>query len=310
MLTSFFGKSSPINYILLSIAIVIGYFMAIRMFQEASLSLDSFPNHLATVLLMVFAVLLLDFIIRKNNVTKNNTFTILLFVLFVLLVPQVYFDIQLVIANVFILLATRRILSLTTEKNIEKKIFDATMYITLASLCYGWSILFFLVLYPSIIRKTKASIQFLVIPILGFLGISTLAVTYQLLVSNSFEWMRHWFSEISFDFSAYNTLSVLIPATVICTLFVWTGTTRAVKLSSLSKKEKPSAITMVLVTIISICIALASPEKNGGELFFVFAPVAAITTNYIETANSKERHIFNEVLLWILIFLVFIVAIL
>ena len=121
MLTSFFGKSKPINYILLSVAIIIGYFFGVLTAQEQSLSLGSLSSHGLVIFLMVFAVLLLDFIIRKNNVTKNNTFAILLFVLFVLLVPEVYNDPKLILANIFVLLATRRILSLTTEKIPLKK---------------------------------------------------------------------------------------------------------------------------------------------------------------------------------------------
>ena len=116
MLTSFFGKSKPINYILLSVAIIIGYFFGVLTAQEQSLSLGSLSSHGLVIFLMVFAVLLLDFIIRKNNVTKNNTFAILLFVLFVLLVPEVYNAPKLILANIFVLLATRRILSLTTSR--------------------------------------------------------------------------------------------------------------------------------------------------------------------------------------------------
>ena len=307
MLTSFFGKSSPINYILLSIAIVMGYFMGVLIAQEATLSIDSLLDHLATIFLMVFAVLLLDFILRKNNVTKNNTYSILLFVLFVLMIPQVYLDMPLVLANVFILLATRRILSLNTEKNTEKKIFDATMYITLASFCYGWAILFFLVLYPSIIRKTSVAIRFLIIPIIGFIGVSILAISYQLVIKESFAWIYNWFPKISFDFSAYNAMTLLIPITLLCTLLIWMGGTRLTGLSSLSKKEKPAAITVLLIATISILMVLASPLKTGGELVFLLAPVAIIVANYIESGTAKERFIFNEIVLWCLIVLVFLI---
>lgn len=303
MLTSFFGKSSPINYILLSIAIVAGYFLNVFISQEGSFSLGSLINHVGTILLMVFAVLLLDFIIRKNNVTKNNTFAILLFVLFVLLLPQVYNAIPLIIANVFLLLSTRRMLSLKTEKNTVKKIFDATMYITLASLCYGWAILFFIVLYTAILYKTNATFKYLFIPIIGLLGITTLAITYQLLSTDSYVWIYDWFPAMHFDFSAYNDLSLLIPSTLLLTLLLWAGSARIISLASLSKKEKPSAITMLLITFISSGIALASPQKDGSELFFLFAPIAAITSNYIESGITKERRVFNEILIWVLVLL-------
>lgn len=304
MLTSFFGKSKPINYILLSIAIIIGYFFGLLTTQDLSLSPGSLSSHGLVIFLMVFAVLLLDFIIRKNNVTKNNTFAILLFVLFILLVPQIYNAPKLILANIFVLLATRRILSLTTEKNTVKKIFDATMYITLASFFYGWAILFFVVLYPAIINKTKFNVTYLFIPIIGFLGITSIAVAYQFLVTDSYSWLYHWIPVRDFDISIYGDRGLFVSTPFLLSLLVWMGGARLTKLASLSKKERPSAITMLLITIISVGIILVKTQKNGSELFFLFAPLAAIVSNYIESGTSKTRRMFNEVFLWSLFGLV------
>ena len=306
MLTSFFGKSKPINYILLSVAIIIGYFFGVLTAQEQSLSLGSLSSHGLVIFLMVFAVLLLDFIIRKNNVTKNNTFAILLFVLFVLLVPEVYNAPKLILANIFVLLATRRILSLTTEKNTVKKIFDATMYITLASFCYGWAILFFVVLYPAITNKTKFTLTYLFIPIIGFLGITSIAVAYQFVVTDSYSWIYLWIPERDFDLSGYGDRGLFITTVLLLGLLLWMGGARLSRLASLSKKEKPSAITILLIAIISVGIVLAKTQKNGSELFFLFAPIAAITSNYIESGTSKTRRVFNEVFLWSLFVLVLV----
>ena len=306
MLTSFFGKSKPINYILLSIAIIIGYFLRFLTSQELSLGLDSLGTEGILIFLMVFAVLLLDFIIRKNNVTKNNTFAILLFVFFVLLVPQVYKSPQLILANIFVLLATRRILSLTTEKNTVKKIFDATMYITLASFCYGWAILFFLALYPAITNKTKFKLPYIFIPIVGFVGISSIAVAYQLLVTDSYTWLYQWFPQIDFDLSAYANKELIITTTFLLGVLLWMGMARLSKLAALSKKERPSAVTILLIALISVGIILVKTQKNGSELFFLFAPLAAITSNYIESGTSKTRRVFNELFLWSILLLVLV----
>ena len=304
MLTSFFGKSRPINYILLSLGVIIGYFFGVLMVPKLPLSPDSITTQGVVVFLMVFAVLLLDFIIRKNNVTKNNNFVILLFVLFVLLVPQVYNAPKLILANIFVLLATRRILSFTTEKNTIKKIFDATMYITLASFCYGWAILFFVVLYPAIINKTKFNITYVFIPIVGFLGITSIAVAYQFVVTDSYSWLYLWIPERDFDLSAYSDTKLLITTVLLLGLLLWMGIVRLSKLGSLSKKERPSAITILLIAIISVGIVLAKAQKNGSELFFVFAPIAAVTSNFIESRTSKTRRMFSDVFLWSLFVLV------
>lgn len=309
MLTSFFGKSKPINYILLSIAIIVGYFSKLLTGQELWLGAGFFTTigtRGVVVFLMVFAVLLLDFIIRKNTVTKNNTFAILLFVLFVLLVPEVYKSPTLILANIFVLLATRRILSLTTEKNTVKKIFDATMYITFASFCYGWALLFFLVLYPAIISNTKFKVTYVLIPIVGFLGIISSAVAYQILVADSFSWLSHWIPVRDVDLSAYQDSGLFIPTAILLALVLWMGGSRLTKLASLSKKERPAAITILLLTIVSVGIISIKAQKNGSELFFLFAPLAAITSNYVESGTSKIRRVFNEVFLWSLVIAVLV----
>jgi cytochrome b561 len=84
------------------------------------------------------------------------------------------------------------------------------------------------------------------------------------------------------------------------------GGARLSRLASLSKKERPSAITILLIAIISVGIVLAKTQKNGSELFFLFAPIAAITSNYIESGTSKIRRVVSEVFLWSLFVLVLV----
>ena len=84
------------------------------------------------------------------------------------------------------------------------------------------------------------------------------------------------------------------------------GCARLKRLTSLVKKERPSSITILLIAIISVGIVLAKTHKNGSELFFLFAPIAAITSNYIESGTSKIRRVVSEVFLWSLFVLVLV----
>jgi drug/metabolite transporter (DMT)-like permease len=84
------------------------------------------------------------------------------------------------------------------------------------------------------------------------------------------------------------------------------GMARLSKLAALSKKERPSAVTILLIALISVGIILIKTQKNGSELFFLFAPLAAITSNYIESGTSKNRRVFNELFLWSILLLVLV----
>jgi hypothetical protein len=310
MLTSFFRNSTPINYLLLSILIAASYLFKVLFVTQTDTDPLSFFDHIGIIAFMVFVMLLLDFIIRKNSVTNNNTFAIFTFVLFIIMVPSVYNDISIVLSNVFLLLATRRVLSLNTEKNTEKKIFDAAMYITIASLLYFWALLFFIVLIIGITQKTRRSPRYFLIPLLSALSIGLLFTSYQLITYDSLSWFYAWPRFQDFDFTSYNNLLLLVPAILLVGLLLWTGSVRFLQIPSLSKKEKPAASSMVLITVVLLFISILGSHNNGSELFFLMMPVAISTANFVETNTTKERAIFNEILLWLILVVALVLNIL
>ena len=153
MLTSFFGKSRPINYLILGIFIFAGYLMSVFSGDLANAAVTLVVEHFFFIGVSVFLMFLLDFLIRKNNLTRNNTYGILFLSCFLVALPEIFQERNILIANIFILLSLRKILSFRNNKNIEKKILDATVWIMMASFFYFWSLLFFFVLYVALVRK-------------------------------------------------------------------------------------------------------------------------------------------------------------
>ena len=304
MLTSFFGKSNPINYLILAVLIFVGYFISIFKLEKNALEWSSVIENIGFAIVSVFLMLLLDFIIRKNHLTKNNTFGILLFSCFLIALPAIFLSQQMMIATLFLFLALRRILSFRSQKNITKKILDASIWITIATFFYFWSLLFFLLLYFAMLRKQDTNFKQMLIPIVGFTVMFILAICYYLLVSDSLNWLSEWRLDPSFDFSAYNSINVLVPITVVVAFLIWAGIARFFNLAYLQKKDRSNAIIILFSGVVSLIIALASPEKTGAEAIFIFGPLAIVMTNYIE--NSKEFW-FKEVLLWLAFLLPIIV---
>jgi hypothetical protein len=307
MLTSFFGKSNPINYLLLGILIFVAYFLKVFIVEELDTNLSSIFGNLVFAILTSFTMLLLDFIIRKNHLTKSNTYGIFLFSCFLVAIPSIFMDNQSLFACIFLMLAFRRILSFRTNKNLEKKILDAALWITLASFFYFWSFLYFFVLYFALVQKSNTNYKQLLIPIIGFFGMFILATTFYYLTSNSFAWFFKWKTPISLDFSAYNYGGVLLPTSIIFTFLIWTGLARFFKLGKMSKKERPYALILLVTLVVTVFMGLASPQKTGSELFFLLIPLVIIITNYIE---NIEEFWFKEVLLWLALLLPLIVFIL
>ncbi|PKA82903.1 hypothetical protein ATE92_1043 [Ulvibacter sp. MAR_2010_11] len=300
MLTSFFGKSNPVNYLILGIFIGLGYIIAIFTGPPIEFSLQNIVAYIFGLGLCVFTMLLVDFIIRKNDLTKPNTFGILFFSCFLIMLPIIFFDRNILLSNAFLLLALRRILSLKSEKNPEKKVLDASLWISIAAFFYVYSLLFFAVLFLAILRKKHTTYKHLLIPFVGFFGVFAIATAYNYVVFGSFNWFFEFDALINFDFSAYNSVALLIPLTILVTLIIWTSIHRLYKLASVAKKDRPNYLLMLIITAAAVLMVLASPQRTGAELLFLVSPLAIIAANYVE---SISEFWFKEVLLWLVVLL-------
>src|SRR5690606_34142012 len=227
--------------------------------------------------------------------------------------PVIFLHHKILLANAFLLLAIRRIMSLRNDKNSSKKILDASIWITVASLFYFWSLLFFIPLFIAVIQKPNTNYKQMLIPFTGFVAVLIINTALQLLVSDSFLWFAKWQDVISFDFSKYNSASVLIPVTLLFTFFIWAGIYRISKLSMVPLKERPNYLLLLYLSITALFVGLAGPEKTGAEILFLLAPVSIIATNYIENFET-ERYVekdvaefwFKEIMLWLVVILPFV----
>ena len=308
MLTSFFGKSNPINFLILSLFILFGFIGHFIITQPIGYNWGVILNYSACLIICVFSMLLVDFIIRKNALTRLNTFGILFFTCFLFMFPAMLLDKSILISNLILLLAFRRILSLKTERNLEKKILDASIWISIAALFYTYSILYFVILFASIFRKTHTTYKHLLIPFVGFLSVFICLTAYNSLVNGSFDWFYQIELGISKDFSAYNSFEIIIPLSLFLSLLIWAGIHRIYKLPTIPKKWRPNYLLMLLIAAASIIVVLSSPQKTGAELVFLIAPTAIIVANYIEESDSRHKKgndnkWFKEGLLWLVIVL-------
>ena len=114
MIASLFSKTRPINYALIFLMLLSCFFL-----YQIRVSTTDFTTNIliekATVLvLIVFSFFLVNFISLKNALTKNDNYAILIFFIFLLLFPTILDDTKIVLSNVFLLLALRRLVSLKT----------------------------------------------------------------------------------------------------------------------------------------------------------------------------------------------------
>ena len=313
MLTSFFGKSIPLIHLILAFCIVAGYVFFAISGSSVVLTPYGILVHTVFIILSVLSILVLDFIIRKNQLTKTNTYAILFFTSFILMLPVIFLEHDILLANLFLLLALRRIMSLRRDTNSSKKILDASVWITIASLFYFWSLLFFIPLWIAVIQKPNSDFKQMLAPITGFLGVLIINSAVQLLITDSFSWFFTWKKEINLDFSSYNLADILVPITFILGFYFWTGFFRITRLSTVSLKNRSNYLLLFYVSITALFVALLGPKKTGAEILFVLAPIAIIAANYIENyaieqfaEKDKAEIWFKEIMLWLVVILPFV----
>ena len=305
MLTSFFSKSKPINFILVSTYLIVGcFFSSISILDETG-GFSFFQKQTLLLLVCIFSVLLLNFIVRKNSLTENNTYSIFFFACFMLFIPLLFNNLEVLLVNLLLLLVFRRILSLTSEKNIEKKNLDASIWITFAAIFYFWFILFFIVLFIAIIQKRSKNYKLILIPFVGFLSILVLATSYNLIQGNSFLWFLNIDRSISLDFQSYDKILLIIPISIFAILLILTLFQKAITFSEIRLKEKSNATLLILILLISVISILLIPTKNGSEFLYLMAPLAILTANFIEKLHTLW---IKELLLWLALISPIIIA--
>jgi len=246
----------------------------------------------------LLSIFVLSFFVNKNNLTKQNSFKILCFSLFLACMPETIQHGNIIIANVFILFAIRRIISLRSNLNIKKKLFDAAFWITLASLFYFWTILFLILVFAALIFYSIGQVNNWIIPFTGILTVVLIVVSYHIITENTFGDIFNYMDGMSFEFSSYNKLSLIISITIILSLTLWAMFFYIKKLQDKSRTYRPSFILILVALIIGITIVVIAPNKNGSEFIFMFAPLAIIMTNYIESIKDTW---FAEVFVWLLV---------
>lgn len=303
MITSILGKSKSINFIIVFFITLLAFIIARVESINGPITLVFVLKQIVLLCVGYASILLLNFIVSKNNLTMNNNYEILLFSLFLLLIVHTTNNTGIIFSNFFILLGLRRTMSLRSQKNVKKKLFDAAFWIAIASLFYFWTILFFALIPITLILYTDNKLRHWMIPFFAVLTVFVISISVSIIAYDSFFEIFNISLGISYDFSNYNSVKYLIAITLLLSFGIWSSIFYLQNIRKKKKAFRASFKIIIFATIIAFFIVLQASEKNGSEFLFMFAPLAIIITNYIEII--KERW-FKEVFLSLLIIVPFI----
>ncbi len=298
MITSVFKKSTPLNFSLVVILMLV--FFLLFQIQDATWlnSIFSVLGKLGLFTVLLVSVFIVSFISKKNGLSKDSTYLPFFYFLFLLFFPSLLDDTNLIISNFFILLALRRLISLQTLKASKEKIFDASLWILLASLFHFWSILFMVLVFISILFHVYNDYRNWILPFIALFVAGTIFTLASILFKiDALSYINRSVKvdfEINYFTNNYQNWSFSIYATVAL-FFLFT------MLATFSNKPLVlhAALKKVIASFfIGILIYIISPNKSNDLLVFTMAPLAIMATSYIE---MKQRKLNQELVLAILI---------
>lgn len=289
MITSVFKKSTPLNFSLVVILMLVFFLM--YQFQDLSWTNSPFLILKKVILfcILLASIFITNFIVKKNGLSKDSTYTIFFYFLFLLFFPSVLDNTNLIVSNFFILLALRRLISLQSLKASREKIFDASLWIFLAALFHFWSIIFIVLVFISILFHVSRDYRNWILPFIAFFTAGIIFMLYAAVFNvNIIEYITRSVTisfKIDYFTNNYQNAAFSIYATIALFFIVSMFAT----LSNRPQILHVSFKKIIASFFIGIIIFLISTNKSSDLLLFTFAPLAIMATSHIEIVQLKLK---------------------
>lgn len=295
MLANFFGKSKPVNFILI-IVLFLGYYI-----------LDNFMYRFVTINLQLFMLMplylamffLYNFIISKNKLTKDDSYAFLLFVIGLGCLPQLNVAYETVFEYIVLFLFLRRIYSLRTYKLVYEKLFDSGLWLGVLFLLSPAYLLYILLLLVAVALFVKIVYRTILIPLLGFLIPMFMFFTYHFYVGSIDEFYQLFEFTFSLDFAVYSASFYAIPIVIFGVITFTAVLLRSGRIFSVSNKFKRSWSLLLLHLLVALCSLFLVDKKEGTELIGILIPSTILIANWLQSVEKKL--IVNIVLLTFLV---------
>lgn len=299
MIASVFKKSTPLNYAL--IVFLVLFFFFIYQIQETSWMSSGvlLLKKGFTFLLVLASVFLTSFIGKRNGLTKDSSYTAIFFLLLLLFFPTILSNLSILFANFFVLLALRRLISLQSMKASKEKIFDASLWIILASLFHFWSILFLILVFISIILLVSRDYTNWVLPFIALLAVGILFAFFTSIFDiNTLQYLENA-SQTNFAIDYFTNTSENIAFSIYVSVALFFVFSMLITLSNRPSMVQTSYKKVVASFFIGAIVFVVSADKSSDFLALTIAPLAILATAHLEYSQTrfKQEIAFGLVLL-------------
>ena len=283
MLANFFGKSNPVNFIVI-FSIFLGIFLT-NSISSISLATLNFSFVLEYILMLIFFLVFFfffNFILSKNKLTLYNSYGFLIFVLLFGFFPDTMSSRDELFLNILVLIYLRRVYSLRSGKDFYKKIFDSGFWLGVLFILAPKTGLFGILLFLSIWLFQKINLRTLLIPFLGFLAPVLCYVTYCFWFNQIEGFMASFFWYANYNFDLFTDRSLFISSMILGVLLLISILVKTPKVISISGNYRKYWILILFNLLIAITVLVIQNTLNESQLLLLFFPISIILTNWLE----------------------------
>lgn len=295
MLSKYFENTKPITFIIVLIALLIGDGLYQFQILQQPLKVGTHLIFLSISLtLLLFSLVLLHQIDRWNELTETkNSYSIAFFSILVVLFPALFDNMKLVGANLLIIVALWRVLTLKTGEEIPQKLLDTSLLIICASLLHPWALVFLLNVWISLLFYGAEKRRYWFIPLLAILVIALLGGAIFLVLQMPFPFDSYYILINKDITNLLHLPSYPIATTVALVSLGLLFLVSIVVYYFRSTYHSISSIVVVQFLWIGLLVAFLSKE-----VIYIFAPIAILFALYIEKIRVWWL---KETVLWILL---------
>ena len=300
MITRNFRISKPYHYILFFVGLI-SVFLFQRLKDHSGFQSVDFLIESVAFLFFLTSIFLVVFIITKNKLTQKNSFAALYFFIFISLMPQTLTDHKIIIANGFILLSYRRIFSLETKLNMKKKYFDAALWLSIATLFYVWSILYFIPLLVTILLRPNDWVKHLLVLVFGAGSAGVSVYLFASVFGMTPSFLMFYSPKVNFDLFSQITEVTKVSIALISVMSIGSVLSLFSPLILKNSKSRNNFIVLFLMLFTGLGISLIAVNMFAENMLFLIFPLAVIMANF--TQQQKFSWL-SDLFLTALLFLV------
>ncbi len=287
MITTIFKKSTPINFALVGILIFLFFFISQFSDFSSDFSLYQIMSKILVLLILTATIVVTNLITKKNALTKDSTYTVLFFFLFLIFFSKLFNNPNFIIANFLVILAIRRLISMQTLKFSKEKIFDASLLIFYASLFYFWSILFIILVFFSIALHVSRDYRNWILPFIAFFAVIISFLFFSFVINSKFIDSFLTKIKINLEINYFTNIYENISFSLFVTIAIFFMTTLFMTLSKKPLIQNASFKKLIVWFFIGVIIYIIAPNKSNNVFIFTLAPLAIIATSFVESTLIK-----------------------